>query len=194
MLPDLPELKNRLRNVHEDFIMEFCYQNFHMKYTPSVVWEGNVTSVNRQDAEYDQEPMFSAEATVDISPEKDNVITILGKLQELGRQMAEKVEPEIFRRLNTILEKYGQVNNTIDRGFKFMLLDTFDKLDLPLDQNGKIDTRKLTIVIHPDQSEQFKQLIAEAEADVEFIKEYEALILKKQKEADERENNRKLVR
>lgn len=194
MLPDLPELKNKLRNVHEDFIMEFCYRNFHMKYTPSVVWEGNVTSVNRQDAEYDQEPMFSAEATVDISPEKDNVITILGKLQELGRQMAEKVEPEIFRRLNTILEKYGQVNNTIDRGFKFMLLETFDKLDLPLDENGKIDTRKLTIVIHPDQSEQFKQLIAEAEADVEFIKEYEALILKKQKEADERQNNRKLVR
>jgi hypothetical protein len=194
MLPDLPDLKARLHQIQEDFILSEARRNLKIfSAPPSLLWEGRSIVVMR-DTELDEQELFSAEASTMMKPASDEMPDILKKLQKMGKDMSEKVEPELFKRLDAILEKNGQVATAGSSDFQDVILDTFSKLELPLDRHGKIDRSRLTVVIHPEQSEKFEKLVAKAEADPEFMARFDNLMAEKQKEADERENNRKLVR
>jgi hypothetical protein len=194
MLPDLPSIKHVLKGIQHDVIMNSCYENFHViKVPPSMLWEGNSTSVNRQDTEFDKEEMFSAGASTELNPEKETLVGMFIKLKQMGQQMAENLEPELLRRLDQTLTKYGQVTAP-GLDFNTSILDTLNKLAFPVDSQGKIDPSQLQIVLHPDNIETFKDRISKAESDPEFIKQVEDIYAKKQQEVDERENNRKLVR
>ena len=194
MLPDLPSIKLVLKGIQKDVIMNSCYENFHViKAPPSMLWEGNSTSINRQDSEFDTEKMFSAGTSTELNPEKETLEGMFIKLKQMGQQMAENLEPELLSRLDQTLTKYGQVTEP-GLDFNTSILETLKKLALPVDSQGKIDLSKLQIVLHPDSIEKFKDRMSTAESDPEFIKKVEDILAKKQQGVDERENNRKLVR
>ena len=158
-----------------------------------MLWEGNSTSVNRQDTEFDKEEMFSAGSSTELNPETETLVGMFIKLKQMGQQMAKNLEPELLRRLDQTLTKYGQVTEpSLD--FNTSILDTLNKLAFPIDSQGKVDPSQLKIVLHPDKMETFKDCISKAESDPEFIKQVQDILAKKQQEVDERENNRKLVR
>jgi hypothetical protein len=123
----------------------------------------------------------------DMNPEE--VFAIVDeKAKDIGGQIAKYH----FSVLNKTIKETG---NSVDaKGQKLspeLFLETMSKISISFDKDGK--PRLPTIVISPKTADQWKRVIAEAEADPEHKKKFDAIIEQKKKEFNAEQARRKLV-
>ena len=110
------------------------------------------------------------------------------KAKDMGAQMAKYH----FEVLNKVIKKTG---NSVDaKGQKLspdLFLETISKISIAFDKDGK--PKLPTIVISPKTADQWKRVMAEAEADPNHKAKFDTIIEQKKKEFDAEQARRKLV-
>lgn len=159
--------------------------------------EGKTLIHNTLDNQVSQKTMSYQKAEVkyqlehskipDMTPEE--VFDIVDKkAKEMGAQMAK----HHFEVLNKTIEETG---NSVDaKGQKLspdLFLETISKISISFDKDG--NPKLPTIVISPKTADQWKRVMAEAEADPEHKKKFDAIIAQKKKEFDAEQARRKLA-
>lgn len=123
----------------------------------------------------------------DMTPEE--VFSIVDeKAKEMGGQMAKYH----FAVLDKTIKETG---NSVDAGGQKLspdlFLETMSKISMDFDKDG--NPKLPTIVISPKTADQWKRVMAEAEADPKHKEKFDAIIVQKRKEFDAEQARRKLV-
>lgn len=198
MLPDFPELKQRLIGLAEfDFHQRVRQDGLLGAIKAVPYFEGNRFRAKDVDGfEQTTEPTVTA---IPISFERAAIIERgIGAFAEslvAGAELQKQKMWELFRaRMDEITERTG---NRVDAGGQpfsgEMFLKLLETTEIEFDDDGKPDLSSRVFVVHPDMAEPLQQKLKEMESDSDFQAKYGELMRRKWEEWRDRESNRKLV-
>jgi hypothetical protein len=197
MLPDYPSLKKEIAEVL-NIILRKKVENYLVglrEVQKTRIFEGNRMVMKRKSGEEEESPLMSTEVRFEIGMEeipKMSIADLLGKIDKVAREMAEKMESSFFKSLNEMLKKEDR---TVEQKGEPLsaksIIQVLDKLFIPFDDEGKAEMP--TIFMHPSLTESMKKAITELHEDSEKEKEYDQLMERKWEEFRAQEASRKLV-
>ncbi|MBE7462103.1 MAG: hypothetical protein HS116_01305 [Planctomycetes bacterium] len=160
----------------------------------SFVHEGKKsTYINEEGREHLTE-FEQISASYEISNEEVEKIDIDG-VKEKILVVAEAFIAQQFKQFRYVLDKTlaeaGQVVDGKNMTFRQSFLALLEKVQLDFDHNNRPLMSQL--VMSPGTAEKYRAEMEKLECDPEFIKEFEALMIKKRNEWHDREACRKLV-
>jgi hypothetical protein len=166
--------------------------------SPNIIQhEGKTLIHNTLDNQTSAKVMTYQKAQVDYKIEYSKLIdmttedvfaVVTEKAKDMGGQMAKYH----FKVLNDTVKETG---NSVDAGGQKLtpelFLETLSKISISFDKDG--NPKMPTIVISPKMTDEWKRVIAEAEADPEHKLKFEAIMKQKKEEYDAEQASRKLV-
>jgi len=159
--------------------------------------EGKTIIHNTLDNQKSQKVMKYKKVQADYKLEYAKLINMtpeamLAMIDEKARDIGNQMAKHQFEVLNETIEETG---NSVDaKGQKItpdLILETMSKMSIPFDKDG--NPKMPTLVINPKMSDEFKRVIAEAEADPKHKAKFDALMKQKKEEYDAEQAGRKLV-
>lgn len=197
MLPDLPELKKKLRLL----LRERLRQSF-ARQAPVIgdirrfkSHEGDTFTIHRLDGSMTTSTYQLTEAGFSIGRQELPTLApqqLIAKIDEAAGKLAEQASKHFFQELNEAVTRVGNVVNAQGQPISpELIFQVLEKIELDFDEDGK--PHGLTMVVGPKVAEALRMLIPKWEADPELNKRYQDLIGKKREEWRDRESRRKLV-
>lgn len=196
-LPKYPQLKSKI----EDMLLERFNKVSRevlgpLAKSPRIIQqEGRILKHNTIDnltelesLDYQEmiiEYKFENSKVPDMTPE-DVIKIVDNKAKELGGQQAKYS----YKKISDVAVKTGNVVNAGGKVSVDVFIKMLETISLDFDKNGS--PKMPTMVIHPDQAEQWKRVIEEA-ATPEIDEKIKAIIARKKKEYDAEQASRKLV-
>lgn len=198
-LPRYPELKKSI----EDMLSKYFEEKAKEELGPFkdvrrfIQHEGRVLKHNTLDNDTElkelnyqvakTEYVIKYDEIAKYTPEK--VIELLDKqAKEFGGQQA-KYQYQV---LNDVTHETGNVVDAHNQPLSIELfLETISKIGISFDKSGNPEMP--TVVIHPSQTDKWRQLIQEAENDPTVKQRMEEIIQQKREEFDAEQARRKLV-
>lgn len=196
MLPDFIAVKRRLSERLQASINPMKNSSsFVSTVNHTHAYEGDGFSVHREQGDIALGTYETYEQSVQISLrdiQEKGFAPVLAALNDLREQMTSAIEKEMISRIS---EACDEVGNTVhSRGQPFtieLFLDLLERLEFQFDQNGQ--WQKPSLVIHPNQSQEFRVQFERLENEPDLQQRVTEIIDRKRDEWHDRETHRKLV-
>lgn len=198
MLPDLPKFKGKIADIQNDFLRETVNQNMGAMdgVRRTVMFEGDRQGVRWSSGGGESHEFERMSAGTSFKPE-DGLEEIFVKFAQMGKEIADQSVKMVFRQLGETMDKTGQTIDGKGVGLLEGMYMALEAIQLPLDDNGKLDTSNVSFVVGPGAYKKFEALYRELESDPVKLHAHETrvavIMKKKEEEAYAREANRKLV-
>lgn len=196
MLPDFPELKQKLTRAIERYLRRRVREaSLAMSVQQELLFEGDRLILSTEQGEAEQS--LEAHSSEEYSISREELIRRgPSALTEVVTRMAEDLKKEqsatILQTVREAAEAAGQVVKRQGGSFDFdALMEGLEKIDIDFDENG--EPYLINIVVSPDVAEHLKGQFPVWEANSEYEARYNELIARKRAEWNARESNRKLV-
>jgi hypothetical protein len=196
MLPDFPSTKRIVHDAH--FRIMFKAMNAAQGIFSDVrvrpIKEGRQTAIRRPAGKVDDTKMhkFQVAETIPMSAvETWTDQQIVEHFEKMGREMGKKQVRATYEELNKVTQETGNVVNAEGTLTPDVFFVAIEKIWIEFDSDGK--PRLPTMVIHPQQAEDWKRLNELMDADPANTRRMEKLMSRKKEEWRERESSRKLV-
>lgn len=197
MLPDFPEIKNKLRKLQLAYInrAEAMRLGPLSEVPGHIVFEGDKLELVHEDGSIEQTVIreITVEREIDLTEvEKITPEAIRQRLDAIAEERAFKKSKILFEDLDKAVRRTG---NIIDVGSKpFCIEDFFRMLEMILLDFDENDEPLLPKIVAGDKiSESIAKVLQQAEVDPQSKKRFKEIIEKKRMEWRDRETNRKLV-
>jgi hypothetical protein len=198
MLPDFPDLKDRLlRIAMYDFARQIDRDGLIKPIKKMVYFEGGRFEAGDVSGYVDSfEPQLTS-VPVEVSRAaiiERGIDAFVDGLRGAASLHLEKMHELVLRRASEAIDRVG---NAVDASGQPMSADLFLKMletiDIDFLENGQPDLSSVQIVTHPSQGEAFQRMQTEWISDPSFQARYSGLMSKKRDAWRDRESNRKLV-
>ncbi|MHC4269876.1 MAG: hypothetical protein ACYSTS_15615 [Planctomycetota bacterium] len=191
MLPDLPKLKNELFEVQMRFFRWASHQEMGVfsscKSLP--MFEGDMHGVERSTGDQEVNSLWKISTDITIEPSIETIGSIFAKIYDMAQQAGKQVEKNSFEYLSKSLDEAGQTINAKDRDMVDALFEMFEKIEIPLGEDGRLDRSGLQIVCGSEVIKAIQRI----EQSPETKEKFENLMKQKEDKARARKANRKLV-
>lgn len=197
MAPDFTRAKSLLKKQHDRFLRFAIY---HFTSEPlkqashKTIYEGNQMATNYNEGFIHEREIGKAHAetaTHTYEEFKNNPILVYELLAEIAEQLAGEKSRLM---LQTITEVTTLTGNTVTGGSEVTsedILRMLDKIEMSFDSNG--NPSRYTFMTSPEMLPKWKSVLEASELDDNFKIRREAIIKRKRKEWNDRENLRELV-
>ena len=197
MLPDYPNLKQRLSKKFEDIIRKKIQEEpFLSQIRRSIIQEGHtltITSLDGYSTKTDYQK-FAAEFHIGFDEMiKKGPEAFFEKASAVSTDMASKMARHTIGVLEKVTKRTGNVV-TGKKGEGItpkLILDAIEKMEISFDERG--NPIMPVLVMAPKDFTKFKAKQKEWESDIAIEKRRKEIIEKKRKEWLDRESNRKLA-
>ena len=197
MLPDLPKLKADIADKFHLFFVQRVNTCLGVvgEIPHCIIKEGRNPATIRPDSSKDETKLQKSSVETTFKSEEIPYLSVqerIARLDDAARKMAGQISTTAFATINEALDKVG---NVIDgRGKPLspaIFFEVLEKIQLDFDNDGNF--KELTVVIPPEMTERFKEVMEKIQQDPELVRRYEEIINKKRMEWRDREAARKLV-
>ncbi len=193
MLPDFLKTKEKLKKMldSERKKAELLHLGPVADAPKSMIFEGNKTIIIYQDGSCAEMKMEKATSTLEVKWEEVETMThetVLNKINEPAKEMAEQIAKSYYGTLIEAAEEASNVTSTDGKPLSVdMILEMVKEMHLSFDEEGRASG--LRFVGNFKGSPSFSEVLSQAQADPR----YEELMEQKREEWRVRENNRELV-
>lgn len=197
MLPDLPQLRERVTKTYMDYIRHRANNQLGVfsESPRRVIHEGDRASIKRADGSQEPTALIASNSASHLTQAEAENLTggrWLQTLNELADGLAQDMATKLHESLAATLDREGRTINGNGRGFSpDILFEVFQSLDIDFDVNGR--PRMPTISIHPNQQSALLAVFAEIDADPAKLERWRDLFLTKWMDWRDREASRRLV-
>ena len=193
MLPDFIKTKEKLKKMldSERKKAELLHLGPVADAPKSMIFEGNKTIIIYEDGSCAEVKMEKAISRLEVKWEEVETMThetILNKIDNVAKEMAEQIKKSYYETLSEAAEEAGNVTSTDGKTLSVdMILEMVKKMHLSFDEEG--NPSGLTFAGSPKLRPVLAEIISQAESDPR----YQALMEQKREEWRVRESRRKLV-
>lgn len=196
MLPDFIKARADIRIGLKAFFKERI--RFHSPglegTSQKVIHEGTGTTTINAESNFEHDMNMEshhAETTIGNSELLNDPSSVYDMLDKLAQQMAEQQSRMIFDTVSEVTERTGNVYKRTGVVVPETILEMFEKTLISFDENGRPNVP--AIHAGPHMIPEIKAALLKIQNDPKYTKQFDQLLIKKKKEWDDRENNRKLV-
>ena len=193
MLPDFLKTKEKLKRMldSERKKAELLHLGPVADAPKSMIFEGNKTIIIYEDGSCAEVKMEKATSKLEVKWEEVETMThetILNKIDNVAKEMAEQIKKSYYGTLSEAAEEASNVTSTDGKTLSVdMILEMVKKMPLSFDEEG--NSSGLTFAGSPKLRPVLAEIISQAESDPR----YQALMEQKREEWRVRESRRKLV-
>ena len=193
MLPDFLKTKEKLKRMldSERKKAELLHLGPVADAPKSMIFEGNKTIIIYEDGSCAEVKMEKATSRLEVKWEEVETMThetILNKIDNVAKEMAEQIKKSYYETLSEAAEEASNVTSTDGKTLSVdMILEMVKKMHLSFDEEG--NPSGLTFAGSPKLRPVLAEIISQAESDPR----YQALMEQKREEWRVRESRRKLV-
>ena len=193
MLPDFLKTKEKLKRMldSERKKAELLHLGPVADAPKSMIFEGNKTIIIYEDGSCAEVKMEKATSRLEVKWEEVETMThetILNKIDNVAKEMAEQIKTSYYETLSEAAEEASNVTSTDGKTLSVdMILEMVKKMHLSFDEEG--NPSGLTFAGSPKLRPVLAEIISQAESDPR----YQALMEQKREEWRVRESRRKLV-
>jgi hypothetical protein len=197
MLPDLPTLKNDLKELLDHHLRTRAHGKLGVfsQVAQIYVHEGNRMRTVRADGSVEETDFKTASAEMIIKRSEVPFLTPearLAMIDKMADEMAQQLSRSLFESLNATLEAAGQ---TVDGRGKPLSIDVFletlEKMQIDFDKDG--EPSGLQLVTAPAAAPAMQRIREQLQTDPEVQGRHRELMDRKRREWRAREASRKLV-
>jgi hypothetical protein len=196
MLPDLPAIKLKLRQTHENFVND-VYRKFmkeSLPVPPRNLWEGNSMTIHRNEDESDKNSFVSITGTGKAQPDKDTLETVFANLVDMARDVSTQMTEAGLKILDDKLTAHGHVISAVGKFEPSHIFETFEKVEFGVNKYGQLDLSGFGMIADNKVKVAFFQTLNHVWQNDEHRSKLLEILMRKQEKINEREINRKLVR
>jgi hypothetical protein len=198
MLPDYPELKDKIKSIFTYHMREHKKSVFPLQgmVNTQVIHEGTHPEYQSEyKGKFKDEKLnlktYSANAQFDKGELKnmtlkDVFLRHLDTVEKMGRE----IEYESIKELSHKLEEVGQTTKITKEITPDDILKSIEGVALSFDENGK--ARLPTLMAAPETADKFQKAFTKLDEEP-YLTKFRDLIEKKKREWNDRESNRKLA-
>lgn len=195
MLPNFEKLNTAFAKAVSRAVRHMARQDGVLREIKThALHEGRNSSIRRPDDSVEQTEVLSAEASVSMSfDEMENVSLelILDRLTSMAKQFQKQQVQHFFDTLNEVTTRTGQVHNAQGKPLTNEdIFAMFEKMQLDFERNP--DVGDASVIASPNMIPVFKRLDEEMERSPDLQRRWKAILEKKKSEYREREINRNL--
>lgn len=197
MLPDWPETKEMIGEAFVRFIRAEVDARSGMlaEVKQSVVHEGDGMTISRADGSVSDEGFQSIGSHLEITVDEFAgmpIPVVLGKLQRLAEDIAQKRSEYAFSAINAACEETGNVVDA--KGGQLtaeLVLETWDKMEIAFSDDGQ--PQLPTIVFNPQNGTAIAEALSRLESDPNLKQQAAEIIQRKREQWFARETDRTLA-
>lgn len=191
MLPDLPEVKRELLVFLMQYFNSTSRQEMGALKDCRVqpIFEGNTHGVERSTGDKEVNSLWEIPSETRIEPQSETLESIIAKVGDMAEQVGRQVEKNSFAHLDRTLAKAGQVIDARNKDIADALFEMFEKVEIPLGKDGKLDHSGMRFVCGSEMIEAMRKI----EETPAMKAKFEQIMEEKERKAIAREANRKLV-
>ena len=197
MLPDFPELKNKLNNLISAKMKEnqSVLLNPFSQVNKAQIHEGKRSILIREDGTIVEFEMKVMKANININLQEISKLTwndIMNKFHEATIEMARQQAKLFYEELDKSVTKVGNIVEVKGGEFKIdHFLNMIEKMELEFKEDG--NPYLPTVVAGDTAFERISEVLPQLETDPQVKKHFAEIIDKKREEWSARESNRELV-
>lgn len=200
MLPDFLKTKEKLKKMldSERKKAEMLHLGPVADAPRSMIFEGkrtNRTVIIYTDAPCEEIKMGEVTSKLEVKWEEVETMThetILNKIDNVAKEMAEQIKKSYYETLSEAAEEAGNVTSSDGKPLSVdMILEMVKEMHLSFDEKG--EASGLTFAASPELYPALVEVIEQAKADPQIDNRFKALMEQKREEWRVRENNRELV-
>jgi len=198
-LPKYKEIKaivEKTISTRFNNVMRFEMRPFNE--SPNIIqYEGKTLIHNTLDNQKTQKIMKYKKAQVDYKLEHSKIINmtpeeVIAIIDEKAKDMGGQMAKYQFQVLNETIKETGNSVNAGNRKLSpELFLESMSKISISFDKDG--NPKMPTIVIGQKMADEWRRVIAEAEADPTHKERFDAIMKQKKEEYDAEQAGRKLV-
>lgn len=196
MLPDYPKLKKDLQEALDRYLRErvAAYMGIVGQFPHCTVHEGDRTYLQRAAGDSAETEFTLVDVTRSLSRDELPRLTlddILARLDEGAGELAGRTKQHAFGEMDRIVTDAGQVVSGKGQPLPETILQTFEKLEIDFDGDGKISGLK--VICHPSQQAALVEAFRRLEEDPAYKARFDEVLQRQRERWRARETGRNLV-